>query len=147
MMKGYHMTPEGRQKLKGLLTQHESYRKFPYSDITGHLTVGIGRNLSDRGISLTEASYLLDDDIIYFYSRLSSLLHFFTQLDENRQIALVDMCFNLGVQGFLNFKNMILALESGDYERAAKEMLDSKWAEQVGARADTLSNIVRTGEL
>ena len=141
------MTPEARQKLKGLLVQHESYRQFPYSDTTGHLTVGIGRNLSDRGISTTEAVYLLDDDISYFTSKLNHFLPFFVKLDENRQIALLDMCFNLGIQGFLNFTQMIVALESGNYELAAKEMLDSKWAQQVGERATLLANIVRTGQL
>lgn len=141
------MTPEGKQKLRQLLTRHEQFRQFPYTDTTGHLTVGIGRNLSDRGISVTEATYLLDDDIIYFYGKLSHYLGFFVRLTENRQIALIDMCFNLGLQGFLNFKKMMLALESGDYERAAGEMLDSEWSHQVGERATTLANIIRTGEL
>jgi lysozyme len=141
------MTPEGRQKLKTLLVQHESYKQFVYTDTTGHLTIGIGRNLTDRGLSTTEAFYLLDDDILYFSSKLNHFLPFFSALDENRQIALIDMCFNIGVQGFLNFKNMILTLESHDYERAAEEMLDSKWAEQVGERATCLSNIIRTGEI
>lgn len=141
------MTPEGKQKLKTLLVTHEKYRQFPYTDVTGHLTVGIGRNLSDRGISTTEAFYLLDDDIIYFTAKLNHFLSCFSDLSENRQIALIDMCFNLGVQGFLNFKEMISALESHDYIRAHDEMLKSKWAEQVGERATTLANIILTGEL
>lgn len=141
------MTPEGKQKLKALLVQHESYKQFVYTDSTGHLTVGIGRNLSDRGVSTTEAFYLLDDDILYFTGKLNHFLPFFTKLSESRQIALVDMCFNLGIQGLLNFGKMISALEHGDYEDAAREMLDSKWAQQVGERATTLANIMRTGEL
>lgn len=141
------MTPDGRQKLKALLTRHESYKQFPYSDTTGHLTIGIGRNLTDHGVSLTEASFMLDEDIAYFTGKLSQYLGFFTKLTENRQIALVDMCFNLGMQGFLNFRQMILALEAHDYERAANEMLDSKWAEQVGERASCLANIIRTGNI
>lgn len=141
------MTPEGKQKLKQLLVSHEKYMQFPYVDTTGHLTVGFGRNLSDRGISATEALYLLDEDIIYFTGKLTHFLKFFPQLDENRQIALIDMCFNVGVQGFLNFTHMILALEAHDYQRAAKEMLESKWAEQVHERANCLANIIRTGEI
>ena len=141
------MDLESRQKLKKLLMDHESYKQFVYSDTTGHLTVGIGRNLTDRGISLNEATYLLDEDITYFYTKLNQFLHFFKRLDENRQIALVDMCFNLGMQGFLNFKHMILALEAEDYERAAQEMVNSKWADQVGNRAMTLAEIVRTGNI
>lgn len=141
------MTPEAKQKLKALLVQHEAYKQFPYADTTGHLTVGIGRNLSDRGISTTEAFYLLDDDILYFTSKLNHYLNFFAKLSENRQIALIDMCFNIGIQGFLNFKEMILALESHDYERASYEMLNSKWAQQVGERATKLAEIMRTNEL
>lgn len=141
------MTPEARLKLKNLLVKHESYKQFPYTNSTGHLTIGIGRNLDNRGISLPEAYYLVDEDIDYFSSKLQQYLKFFHKLDENRQIVLINMCFNLGVQGFLNFTHMILALESGDYERAAKEMLESKWAGQVGDRAIELSQAMRTGVL
>lgn len=141
------MTPEGRQKLKGLLVSHESYKQFVYTDSTGHLSIGIGRNLSDRGISTSEAFYLLDEDILYFTHKLNHYLKFFSDLNENRQIALIDMCFNIGVQGFLNFTQMILALEAHNYQRAADEMLDSKWAQQVGERANCLANIIRTGEI
>lgn len=141
------MTPEGKQKLKALLVRHETYKQFPYTDITGHLTVGIGRNLSDRGITASEAFYLLDEDIVYFTSKLNHFLKFFPILSESRQIALIDMCFNLGIQGLLNFTQMISALERGDYAEAAKEMLDSKWANQVGERAICLANVIRTGEL
>lgn len=146
-MESINMTPEAKLKLKTLLVDHERYRQFAYADSTGHLTVGFGRNLTDRGVSVSEAFYLLDDDISYFTNKLNHYFPGFKSLDENRQIALIDLCFNVGVQGFLNFKRMIAALESGDYHRAADEMLDSKWAQQVGQRAITLANIVRTGEL
>lgn len=141
------MTPESIQKLKLLLVKHESYRQFPYTDTTGHLTIGIGRNLTDRGISTKEAYQLLDEDILYFTSKLNINLPFFNELDESRKIVLIDMCFNLGVRGFMSFKRMLAALAERDYETAAKEMLDSKWAQQVGNRAIELSNIMRTGEL
>lgn len=141
------MTPESRQKLRSLLLQHESFRQYPYSDTTGHLTIGIGRNLSDRGISQAEAFNLLDDDVLYFSSKLSQLCVYFDDLDENRKIALIDMCFNLGVNGFLAFRDMHACLENRDYIGASKAMLDSKWAEQVGQRAITLAYIIKTGEL
>lgn len=141
------MMPEAKQKLKGLLFLHEKYRQFPYTDSTGHLTIGIGRNLVDRGISTSEAFYLLDDDIFYFNNKLNHYLSFFGTLSENRQIVLIDMCFNLGIQALLGFKEMISALESHDYDRVAQEMLDSKWAEQVGDRAILLAEIMRTNEL
>ncbi len=141
------LTQESRAKLKTLLVRHESYKQFPYQDTTGHLTIGIGRNLDEKGISTTEAFYLLDEDILYFTSKLSANLPFFDDLNDARKIALVDMCFNLGVKGLLGFKKMIDALANKNYQRAAFEMLNSKWAEQVGQRAEVLSDIVRTGNI
>lgn len=141
------MTPDARLKLKQLLVQHEACKLYPYSDSVGKLTIGVGRNLSDRGISEMEAFYLLDDDMSYFYGKLLHFLPWFSKLDENRQIALCDMCFNLGVQGFLNFHDTIAALESGNYVLAADHMMESLWAAQVGERATCLANIIRTGEL
>ena len=141
------MTPESRQKLRALLTANEGCKLFPYTDTTGNLSIGVGRCLTTRGISQVEAFYLLDDDISYFYNKLSMYCDFFVKLDENRQIALIDMAFNLGLQGFLNFKEMIAALESGNYEQAAKDMMNSRWAEQVQDRATCLANIIRTGEI
>jgi lysozyme len=141
------MTPDGRQKLKNLLTNHEAYKQFPYVDTTGHLTIGIGRNLTNRGVSLSEALELLDDDIDYFSQKLLAFLKFYPKLDEIRQMVLLDMCFNLGVQGLLNFTQMMLALEAEDYNRAAQEMLDSRWAEQVGERANMLAQVMKTGIL
>ena len=141
------MTPEAKLKLKGLLVKHEGCKLFPYTDTPGHLSIGVGRNLIDRGISSNEAFYLLDDDIIYFTDKLNHYLNFFYKMEENRQIALIDMCFNLGIQGFLNFTKMIIALEAGDYGRAADEIINSKAAEQNPNRYQSLANIVRTGEI
>lgn len=146
-MESIAMTPEAKLKLKTLLVKHESFKAFPYTDTTGHLSIGIGRNLSDRGISLSEAYVLLDDDISYFSNKLNFYLPVMRDLCENRQIALIDMCFSLGVQGFLNFANMIAALNAGDYYLAANEILDSKWAQQCPHRVVALANIVRTGEI
>lgn len=140
------MSPDSKKKLRNLLLQHESYKQFPYVDTTSHLTIGIGRNLSDRGISQTEALMLLEDDISYFVKKLSQYCDFFDGLDENRQIALIDMCFNLGINGFLSFNKMIDALRKKDYVTAAQEMLSSQWADQVKQRALDLAYVIRTGD-
>lgn len=141
------MTPDARHKLRNLLVNHEGYKQFPYADTTGHLTVGIGRNLSDRGISQTEAFTLLDDDILYFYAKLNSQFSYFSHLNEDRQIALIDMCFNLGINHFLSFDKMNAALEINDFNTAADEIMHSKWEEQVGERAHQIAAIIRTGSL
>src|SRR5438876_6645220 len=129
------MSPETRQKLKGLLLKHEGCKNFPYTDSTGNLGIGVGRCLTTRGISTNEALTLLDDDILYFSSKLSQLCPYFDTLDDNRKIALIDMAFNLGINGFLSFNDMHTALEKHYFIAAHDAMLDSKWASQVGQRA------------
>jgi lysozyme len=141
------MTPEAKQKLKNLLVAHEELRNFPYTDTVGCLTIGVGRNLTDRGISNEEALALLNDDIDFFSDKLSHLFGFFDSLSDNRQIALVDICFNCGLNGFMGFKKMIEALKSGDYELASREVLKSRAAEQCPDRYGKLSEIIRTGEM
>lgn len=141
------MTPEARTKLRNILINHESFKAFPYLDTTGHTTIGIGRNLSDRGISESEALVLLDDDIQYFSAKLYKLLPFFDGLSDNRKIVLIDMCFNLGIHGFCDFKSMLEAIERNDYGKAAEEILNSKAAHQCPERYQQLAYIMKTDEL
>jgi len=108
-------------------------------------TIGIGRNLQDCGITAQEALFLLDNDIERVTKELE-VLRFTQYLNEPRKIALLDMLFNIGFPRFLKFKLMIAALEEQDYEEAALQMLDSKWATQVGSRAIELSEMISTGK-
>lgn len=122
-------------------------RLKPYRDTAGKLSIGSGRNLDDVGISSAEAYFMLDNDIA---ERQESLSRFswFTKLDPIRQAALVNMAFNLGLPRLLGFYEMIAALEVQDWESAAEEMLDSRWAKQVGARAQRLAlQILEGGRL
>lgn len=141
------MDIESRKKLKELLLKHEQLRQFPYIDTTGHLTIGVGRNLSDRGISSAEALSMLDDDIFYFTSKLSNILPEFNMLDDIRRIVLVDMCFNLGINGLLKFSGMFAAIKNSEWDLASKEILDSEAARQCPDRYQQLAYIMRTGEL
>jgi lysozyme len=128
------------------LRLHEGERLKPYRCTAGKLTIGIGRNLEDRGITPEESAYLLENDIARFQTELLRALPWVAKLDEVRQRVLLDMAFNLGVQGLLQFKRTLAAIQAGDYERAAPMMLDSKWAEQVGQRAERLSRMMLTGK-
>jgi lysozyme len=141
------MTPDSRKKLKDLILKHENYKQFAYTDTTGHVTIGIGRNLTENGISLNEALYMLDDDIQYFSSKLSHVYPAFDTLCEPRQIVLIDMCFNLGINGLLEFKDMLAALSDCNYSAAADAMKASKWYEQTGQRGEQDEQIMRTGEI
>ncbi len=135
-----------RERLREMLIRHEGLRLKPYRDSVGKLTIGVGRNLDDIGISEDEAFYLLENDIRRAEETAAecAALHgvVFESLPEDARLVLTDMAFNLGYK-LSGFKKMFAALRAGDYEEAAREMLDSRWARQVGNRARELSEIMR----
>lgn len=128
------------------LRLHEGERLKPYRCTAGKLTIGVGRNLEDRGITREEAAYLLTNDIAAEERELLRALPWVAKLDEVRQRVLLDMAFNMGVVGLLAFKRTLATIQAGDYQRAAAMMLDSKWAGQVGQRAERLSRMMATGK-
>ena len=133
------------EKLARLLELHEGRRTFPYKDTVGKLTIGVGFNLDDVGLLPEEIDFILRNRINLVRTSLASLIPWFDTLDEVRQAVLVDMGFNLGVVGLLKFKRTLGSIEDGDYTTAAEQMLESKWADQVGRRADRLSDMMRYG--
>lgn len=132
--------------LREILLRHEDLRLKPYRDSVGKLSIGVGRNLDDVGLSREEALLLLDNDILRAQTGVIRELPWSVELDRPRFEVLVNMAFNMGVGGLLEFKKFLSALQAGHMETAAKEMLDSQWSQQVGRRADELAQIVRTGE-
>ena len=130
--------------LENWIKFHEGYRSFPYTDTVGKLTIGYGRNLSDKGISFDEAMVLLRNDISSCTKELSTFM-WYNEQPPHVKDALVNMCFNLGLTNLLKFKRMIKALEKKDYTTAAKEALDSKWATQVPNRAKDIALVMRQG--
>lgn len=134
------------ETLEEQLIRHEGYRQFPYKCSAGKLTVAIGRNLDDRGISEDEAKYLLHNDITICKQELNLLYPIIKALNSARENVLINMCFNIGIKRLSGFKKMWAAIVVGDFEEAAKQMLDSKWANQVGKRATELAEIMKTGE-
>lgn len=127
------------EDLKEQLVRHEGLRLTVYDCPAGYKTIGVGRNLEGKGITEEEALYLLENDINYFTEQLRDNLDWFDDIPEEKQQILVNMAFNLGVAGLMNFKNMLSAVEEGRWSDASTEMLDSKWADQVGTRAIELS--------
>jgi len=137
------MTPEMQGKLKRSLVEHEKICKFPYVDTVGKITIGIGYNLTDRGMSDDWISSQYQQDVDYFYHQLFNF-PWFQHLTPDRQIVLIDMCF-MGWKKFLEFNKMFLAIEQGDYQQAAFEMLNSEWAKEVKGRAASLAQGMLTG--
>lgn len=132
--------------IRDQLIRDEGLRLHPYKDSVGKLTIGVGRNLDDVGISKAEAALLLDNDIADATQRLETAFPWTAALDDARKGVLLNMTFNMGIQGLAGFKNFLAAVQAGDYSSARDHMLDSRWAEQVGPRAQRLAIQMETGQ-
>lgn len=128
-----------------LLKVHEYLRLKPYRDTVGKLTIGYGRNLEDDGITESEAGNMLLHDIDMISEELEKRIPFFTSLNDVRQAVLIDMAYNMGIHGLMEFTNMLQCIEKGDYVTASLAMLQSKWASEVGRRAADLSDLMTSG--
>lgn len=153
------------------LILHEGLKLKSYLDTEGNWTVGVGYNISGRGVDFFQATIgrTLDDPIERLkVTREESLkvlhadmkrvhhvipVHFpeYAGLDEIRQRVVLDMAFNMGFSA-LGFKNTKAAVIARDWSKAAKELYKSKWARQVGDgeggkfdRCDRLSKMLLTG--
>lgn len=135
-----------RERLFAQLRLHEGVEHKPYKCTAGYLTIGVGRNIEERGLSDDEVDYILNNDVDIAASELASTFDWFAGLDDVRMRVVVDMVFNLGMPRFKQFQNMIAAIEAQDWSEAATQMMDSRWAKQVGARAERLRNMMETGE-
>lgn len=139
------LNKHAKVELKKLLMEHEGFRSFPYEDTTGNLTIGWGHNLTSNGLSPAAAAFIFEEDLEFFIKTLPTVIHFWDSLNDARQIVLVNMAFNLGIKGLLSFKKALGHMESGEFVLAGRELMASKWADQVGNRAVTLARIMRTG--
>ena len=137
-------SPEYKEFL-ARIEKHEGLRLKCYRCTAGKLTIGIGRNLDDVGISEDEARYLLANDVKSAENDLLKACPWVSGISKRRYYVLVEMVFNLGIARFKQFKNMLTACENGDWEKAAEQALDSAWHKQVGKRAETLAQVLKEG--
>ena len=128
---------------KALIEHHEGRRTHPYTDTTGHLTIGIGPNLSARGLSADEIDLLFDNDLNMARRALRAFLPGWVAPSAVVRAALLSMAFNLGQPRLMGFVRMRSALLAGDYAAAADEALDSRWTRQTGHRAHDIAGILR----
>jgi len=126
------------------IKRHEGLNLFVYQDTQGHDTLGYGHLLS-RGITPAAAEFILHEDISSAYQQ-ARMLRGFDGLQPARQAVLVEMVFNMGYARVKMFRKMLAALAEKDYKRAAREMLNSRWAAQVGYRAQELAEQMEKGE-
>lgn len=145
-----------------ILKRHEGYRAKVYKCPVGKDTIGYGLNieanplkLSDSeikrlrtsGTNQVEAEYYLKLVCNQIEAQLARRLPWFADLDSNTKFVMINMSYNLGVEGLLEFKKTLGLIEKGQYSQASVEMLNSKWAKQVGNRSKELSTILKTGKL
>lgn len=130
-----------RLKLIEFIKKNEGFKSKPYYCTANKLSIGFGRNLDSNGISEDEAETMLQNDIDNCMAELSRNLPEWYDFPEPAQIAVLDMCYNLGISGFLQFKKTINHLKKGEYKQAGVECLKSKWSDQVGARAIRISKL------
>lgn len=134
-------------KAVNMLKIHEGYEQYPYECSMGVVTIGYGRNLESRGLSEDEAAYLLKCDVKLAEGELLDQYDYYWMLSGERKAVLIDMMVNLGATRLRTFMRMHQALHAKDYNLAALEMLDSKWARQVGDRSKTLAHIMITNTI
>jgi lysozyme len=137
-----------RTKLLEELKQDEGCINEVYEDHLGYATFGVGHLIKktdpefgeDLGTAVPEerVQECLNSDIDTVCEELDKNMEWWKDLSDNRRRILANMCFNLGYTRLSKFKKFIAALKDQNWETAAVEMMDSKWATQVGARAERL---------
>ena len=139
------MMMDGVDRMIEQIKRHEGVKLKPYHCTAGKLTIGVGRNIEDNGISEREADFLLMNDLSAMADAAKSY-EWYAGLNEPRKAVIINMLFNLGQPRFDKFVNTKQFLADGMYEEAAEEMLNSKWARDVGRRAEELSQQMATGD-
>lgn len=138
------------KELTSQLRRDEGVKATAYQDHLGYWTIGVGRLIDPRkpgaGLRPDEIDYLLANDIKDRVAALRKALPWFDKLDAPRQGVLVNMAFQLGTAGLLEFKKTLALIQNGEYSSAALQMMVSKWAQQTPERARRLAEQMKTGE-
>lgn len=140
--------------IQRLILKHEGNRAKAYDDATGlelhpgmtlkgYVSIGVGRNLTGKGLNDEEINFLLCGDIADAIQDAKAVVPCFDALSRPRQLVLISMAFNLGRAGLEKFKRLIAAVEIGDYDDAADEILDSHSAKQAPSRYNDLACMMR----
>ena len=131
-----------------MLKRHEGVRSNVYLCSAGYETIGVGRNIAESGLGLTEdeIDFLLINDITRVKQELTDTYFWFPALNDARQDAMVDICFNLGLTRLRGFVKALEAMSREQFDIAADEFMDSRWSQQVGNRAVEVTEMIRTGD-
>lgn len=130
-------------ELRKQLTRDEGWRNQMYLDSEGIPSIGVGHNLRDVPISNAAVAQIFTDDLTDKLREVEQAFPWSARQSEPRRGVLVNMAF-MGIGKLKGFVKMLAAMQAGDWETAARELLDSKYATQVGARAERLADQLRS---
>jgi lysozyme len=135
-------------ELIDMLKRHEGVRSHVYLCSAGYETLGVGRNISESGLGLSddEIDFLLINDITRVKQELADTYFWFPALNQARQDAMIDIGFNLGLTRLRGFVKALEAMSREQFDIAADEFMDSRWSQQVGNRAIEVTEMIRTGD-
>jgi len=132
------------QRIRTTLIRHEGVELKPYRCTSDKLTIGVGRNLDDNGISQETAMQMLTEDIDAAVEDLRRNLSWFDDTPVPVQEALVNLTFNMGMPNLMQFRKTLILLRDGAWDKGADELLDSRYATQVGYRAREVADMIRS---
>ena len=125
------------------IKEHEGFRSRVYQCTEGHDTIGFGFKVADLELDLDLAEEILQRKLNLLIKRVNNRFSWVSKAPEPIQNVVYNMVYQLGLNGFSRFRLSIQYLADKNYDKASKEMLDSRWARQTPNRAIELSNIVK----
>lgn len=131
------------EKVKKRLIVEEGKKHFPYRCSANKITIGVGRNLEDRGVSDITIDQMLDEDIDICVGELRQNLSWFDNAPSGIQDVLIDLAFNMGVPKLLTFVKTLELLRTSQYDKAADELLRSRYAATLPQRSGRNANMIR----
>lgn len=142
-----------QETLESRIIRHEGFCAFPKVDIPPMYVIGFGHDITktecenySNGITWNEAEELLEYDLNIIKQNCAKEFPWLLGLDDIRQSVIWEMCYQLGVGGVSQFKNMIAAIREKNWEEAANSMLESQWQQETPVRCQELASLMRTGE-
>lgn len=142
------MTRPKVKDIESQLREDEGEVLHAYNDSEGYLTIGIGTLIDKRkggGLLPEESAFIFQNRMRILKDRIRKALPWFDELDVVRQGVLLNMAFQMGVDGLLKFKNTLRHVQARQWTAASVGMLDSLWAKQTPERAERLAEQMRTG--
>lgn len=139
-----------------ILKFEEGYRARPYHCSEGYPTVGIGKRIGPKGADLSLYGFTVPEsvadawlrhEIIDIAGDIENCFDWVFNLNAARQAVVISMCYQLGFNGFCKFRNTIKHIKEGNFDAAADEMLDSRWARQTPARAKRHAKLMKYGDI